>query len=308
MRANLRVGDLGVRELGQRLEHPGLAVVIGPFAARLRIDVASIVDPLRTLYRDYAVTDMDRVSSFHVDLTEQRSMLWRPKRVRFSVDGRAAHEDQPLEHALPTLEWGINLVVAMRFHCFLMLHAGVVERGGRAMLLPALPGHGKTTLCAAMTHRGWRLLSDEFGLLRPGTLDMIPIPRPMPLKNESIAVVEHFAPDAVLGPVARNTRKGDVSHVKAPTDSILRSGEKARAKWIVFPQWIGGEPTALEPVLKSEAFLLLATNAFNYETLGEAAFATASALIDECACYKLVYSDLEDAIRRLDALADHAPD
>ena len=64
------------------------------------------------------------------------------------------------------------------------------------MLLPAAPGSGKTTLCAGLSLRGWRLLSDEFGLIRPGTTDLVPVPRPMALKNESIDVIRQFDREA----------------------------------------------------------------------------------------------------------------
>jgi hypothetical protein len=47
----------------------------------------------------------------------------------------------------------------------------------------------------------------------------------------------------------------------------------------------------------------LATNAFNYEVLGEAAFRAVQRLINEAACYSLVYSDLADVVECLDELA-----
>ena len=130
--------------------------------------------------------------------------------VRFLVDGRAPHEDLPARQALAVLEWGLNLVIALRMHCYLMLHSAVLERAGRGLLLPAAPGFGKSTLCAALANRGWRLLSDEFGLIRSGTTDLLPLPRPIALKNESIDVIRAFAPDAYIGPSIPNTRKGTV--------------------------------------------------------------------------------------------------
>ena len=48
---------------------------------------------------------------------------------------------------------------------FLLLHAGAVERGGGAVLLPAQPGSAKSTLAAALACSGFRLLSDQFGVV-----------------------------------------------------------------------------------------------------------------------------------------------
>src|SRR5690606_29629152 len=182
---------------------------------------------------------------FHVRLTSPRR-LFRSRRVRLVVDGRVPHEDLPLDQALAVLEWGINLVIALRMPAFLLLHSAALERNGGLLLLPAAPGFGKTTLCAALAHRGFRLFSDEFGLVRPGTIDFLPLPRPMPLKNESIDVIRAFAPDAEIGPTIHNTRKGTIAHVKAPTDSVQRSAETAQVRWVVFPRWEAGRSLSLE--------------------------------------------------------------
>ena len=47
----------------------------------------------------------------------------------------------------------------------LLLHAGV-ERDGLALICPP-SWSGKSTLTAALSLRGWRLLSDEFGAFDP---------------------------------------------------------------------------------------------------------------------------------------------
>ena len=47
----------------------------------------------------------------------------------------------------------------------------------------------------------------------------------------------------------------------------------------------------------------LATNAFNYELLGEAGFRTVAKLVDQARCFHFVYSDLGEAIAMLTDLA-----
>lgn len=298
----MRLEDLPPTVLRQRLRDPGVGLRIGPFAVRVRSAAAALDAPLCRLYRDYPLLDPGTVFSCHVALHPVWRLFRRPGRfVRFTVDGRQPHEDHPYEQALAVFEWGLNLVVAMRAHAFLMLHSAVVERGGRALLLPAEPGDGKTTLCAALAGHGWRLLSDEFTLLRPGATDVLPMPRPMPLKNESIDVIRRFLPDAEFGPVIRGTRKGTVAHLRPSTDSVRRQAEPARARWVIFPKWRAGAALRLEPVPAEAGFMRLASNAFNYEVLGEAAFATVRQVIDGARCYTLEYSDLDAAVR---ALAD----
>ncbi len=99
------------------------------------------------------------------------------------------------------------------------------------------------------------------------------MPRPMPLKNQSIAVIRAFAPEAVLGPEIVGTRKGTVAHVRPPRHSVDLDMQPALARWLVFPRWQAGAALQFEELPSAEAFMRLATNAFNYEMHGEAAFA-----------------------------------
>ncbi len=302
------VATLGPDGFKARLIGEGLGLRLGPFDVLLRVRVPHITSALYHLYRHYPLLDADRVFSCHLSMYRVRA--WRKggtPMVRTLIDGRVPHEDMPAAHALPVLEWALNLAIVMRHQGYLMLHSAVVEREGCALLLPASPGHGKTTLCAALAHRGWRFFSDEFGLVKPGTRAALPVPRPMPLKNESIDVIRTFAPDAHLGPSVAGTRKGTVAHVRAPIASIARAAEPAAIRWVVFPRWVAGAALELEPVPKARAFMELATNAFNYEPLGLAAFQTVRQIIDQADCYHLAYSDLEEAVVRLSSLPSAVP-
>jgi HprK-related kinase A len=301
----MRVGDLPLKKFRSQIESAGLGIRVGPFDVLIRVRVPPILEPLQVLYAHYSVLEGERVYSMRTELRE----VWklRPpvsRRVRFEIDGNALHEDLPVEQALPVLEWGINLVVALRFANFVMLHTAVLERGGLALVLPAAPGDGKTTLCAALAHRGWRLLSDEFGLVRPGATAFVPIPRPMPLKNESIAVIRKFAPEAVIGPATEGTRKGTVAHARPPLDSIDRAGETAEPAWLVFPRWEAGAALSLSELPPREGFIRLASNAFNYDKHGEQGFTTVRDIVARTRSFRLVYSDLDEAVASMNRLAD----
>jgi len=211
----------------------------------------------------------------------------------------------PEEHILPFLEWGINWCVATQAHQYLMLHAGALEKNGNTLLMPAHPGSGKSTICAALCHRGWRLLTDEIALVRPADLALVPFPRLVSLKNQAIAVFRSFAPNAVLGPEYPKTHKGTVCHVRPPTDSIERSDEIGRARWIVLPQFKTGASLSLQPLDKTQAFIQLTDHSFNYALIGLRGFKAMTALVDACDCYTFEYGgDLEQAVAQLNALAD----
>ena len=81
------------------------------------------------------------------------------------------------------LEWGMNWCIASNAHQYFIMHSAMIEKNGQAILLPAPQGSGKSTLCAAMVNAGWRLFSDELGLIEPETLQAIPCTRPINLKE-----------------------------------------------------------------------------------------------------------------------------
>jgi HprK-related kinase A len=299
----MRVGDLALWKIEDHLATNGLLVQFGPFNIRIRSDLPSFASLAHQLYHHYPLPASAAMTDFHVQISRRRGLRrWLRPQSLFMLDGQSPFTPYAVEHAFPALEWGINWCLATRAHHLLMLHAAVVERDGQAIIFPAWPGHGKSTLCAALIHSGWRLLSDEFGLVRPEDGKLLPIPRLIPLKNESIDVIRHFRPEAVIGPSFLETRKGTVAHVRPPEESIIRGQEPAEPRWLIFPRWAADAPLTLEPIPKSEAFLMVATNAFNYEVLDATAFRLVTEMVRVCDCYSLRYSDLNEAITALDAL------
>jgi HprK-related kinase A len=179
---------------------------------------------------------------------------------------------------------------------WLILHAAVLERGGCALVMPGSPGKGKSTLAAALMLRGWRLLSDEFALLSPGDLCLTPVPRPVSLKNESIEAIRRFAPESVIGQASYDTAKGTVAHLRPTPESVMKSAQVARPRWIVFPRFVAGAAGELSPRSKARTLLEAAQNGFNYAILAETAFDALAAALDDCECYDFCYGDLEEAV------------
>jgi HprK-related kinase A len=300
----LTVADLPPRELAARLAGPGLVLRTGPFANRIRSDVPQLRDGIALLYADYPVDEPGGFADFHLSLHRAGGLRrWFRPQVRFAQEGMTPFKPLPLEQAYPMFEWVMNWCVSHRAHAWLIIHAAVLERHGRAVILPAPPGSGKSTLCAALVTRGWRLLSDEMTLVRLSDGAVLPLPRPVSLKNGSIDVIRGFAPDAVLSTPVENTAKGTIAHLKPPTDSILRAAEPARPACIVFPRFEAGAATSLTPLPKARAFMQVAENAFNYQALGAAGFAALGRLIDTSSQYEFHYSRLDEAMAAFERLA-----
>jgi HprK-related kinase A len=301
----MNVNALSPADLGQRLSGPGLRLRVGPFVYAVRSDVPRFAAGFRLLYDEFPLAGEDELADFHVRLTRPRWLRrWVRPQAGFVLDGSTVpYHPSPLSMALPLFEWGLNWCIWTHAHQYLIIHAAVVERHGQALILSAPSGSGKSTLCAGLVQRGWRLLSDELTLVRPQDGSLVPLARPICLKNDSIRVIREFAPRAVFGPVSHGTHKGCVAHVRPPSDSVARVHEPAMPAWVLFPRYEAGAAASLTPVSRGQAFLRLVDNAFNYSPLGVKGFETLAGLIDACSCYQFCYGDLEEATARLGALA-----
>lgn len=299
----MKVSDLSFSAFAAALGN-GLRLRLGPFTVQWRVRVPVAQAALHVLYAHHPLAGADDPPEACIDCRPaiEPRRPWR-RRVHLYIDGRFHAAQARPQLSVPAFEWTMNWSVATRAHEFLMLHAAVVERGGRAVVLPAPPGSGKSTLCAALVACGWRLLSDEFTLIRPEDGLIAPLPRPVSLKERSIEVMRRFAPAAVYGDVFPGTVKGTIGYVMPPAASVAAQGEPAVPGWVVFPRWELDAPLRIEPVSRTDAFVALNRNAVNYSILGEAGAAVLSDLAAACPAVRLSYGRLDDAVAAVDRLA-----
>lgn len=298
------VSTLSRSNLQSRLGSGGIYLQTGAFVTHLQTAIRSVVEGIGLLYADYPLAEQEDFADFHITLARPPNLRrWFKPQVVFSADGISPYKPLPFEQAFPMFEWGMNWCVSTQAHRYLIIHAAVIEKGGFAAILPAPPGSGKSTLCAALVSRGWRLLSDELALVRIGDGKLLPLPRPISLKNASIDVMRRFQPDIVMSRPINDTVKGTVAHVRAPTDSVARAWEQAAPAWVIFPQYQADAATTLEPIPKARAFMQVAQSAFNYSLHGPNGFDTLSGLIQASQCYRFTYSALDEAIATFAALA-----
>jgi HprK-related kinase A len=294
---------MGLPELTALLGSDGLGLDFGAAGGRIRTDLPALAAAIHRVYRQFPVEESNGFFDVTASVRKARGLRRHvAPQIEFTVDGEVPFEPFPAATDLPLLEWGLNWCLAERCNTYLLLHAGVVERAGVAVILPALPGSGKSTLTAALTVSGFRLLSDEFGVVRLDDGLCMPMLRPIALKNESIGVITGLCADAAFGPVFPGTRKGDVAHLAPDAESVSKRHLPAAARLIVFPRFQAGAATRLEPIGRARAFAKLAVNSFNYEVLGPAAFEAAARLIARCDCCRLSYGELAEAISVIDEL------
>lgn len=275
----------------------------GPFNLCLKSDINSISQHVYKLYPQNRHIDEALPVDFYIEIFKQTGIRrWVKPQVIFSLDGYRPFTPLPLNQAPAQFEWGLNWCIASQMHQYLIIHSAVVEKHGISIILPGSPGSGKSTLCAGLVNRGWRLLSDEMALVSLQNLDIQPIPRPVSLKNNSINIIKHFAPDSVMGEIIPNTTKGNISHMLAPQESVLRQHETAKLSYIIFPKYNEKSQTVLTEKPKAQACMSLIENTFNFNILGEQGFDAVTDIIDKSICFDFTYPDLNEAIFKLESL------
>lgn len=286
------------------LPKQNLTLDSGPFRVGIESSDPVFLDTLAYFYRDSVLQDGPHVLDYDIKIYRPRSIRrWLRPQIQFEIDGMRPFDPHPAENGFPMYEWGLNWCIATSAHRYMMLHAGTVAFGDSAMILPGNPGSGKSTLSAALHLRGARLLSDEFGLVRPEKGDLLPMPRGIPLKNASIEAILEFDPAAPLGPTYPKTRKGRVRHLRPDAASQARHDVPAAPRWLVFPKYQAGAQESLQPLDRTGAFQQLAFNCFNYKLLGETAFRAVAQIVRQADCYTFTFSRLDRAVEQLSALA-----
>jgi HprK-related kinase A len=286
-----------------RLATSGVQVSLGPFLVRVRSDLPGVHEYLSRLYADFPLAAGDG-GHFDIVVVATRGLRrWLRPQANLVVNGERPF--LPLQGILAgaMFEWSLNWCVGNQAHRWIAIHAAVLERNGRTLILSGESGAGKSTLCAALALNGWRLFSDEFALIDPDSGRLAPLPRPISLKNASIEIIRRRGRDQVFGTEGVDIEGARFVHMKPPSESVRRAREESPPGWVVLPRWSAGRPTAFKPLPKAQALLRLADQSFNYNYLGAKGYESIAALVGRSDCYTLEYSDLDDVLSRLESVA-----
>lgn len=274
-----------------------------PFSVRVSTDSPTLFTDLAALYPAEVLQSTscaNHIYDFHIDYMRRFSGKGRPYHFRTGSEHfRMADANQ----LIPTFEWGLNWCVSAYQQQYLAIHAAVLEKDGKALIMPAPPGSGKSTLCALLMLRGWRLLSDEMCLIDPATGHLQPYVRPVSLKNASIEVIQQYQPGISVLHRTPDTEKGTVAYLR-PTDlSWQQLNTQAEPAWIVFPSYQAeAEAVAVFAMPKADTLLYLAQNSFNYAVFAAEGFSLLCNLVDNTESFRLEYSNTEQMLELVEQL------
>ncbi|WP_166838943.1 HprK-related kinase A [Rheinheimera pleomorphica] len=273
-----------------------------PFSVLVTNRCSKLRSALAELYPPSILTAPDDsiIYDFCLDVRRRWAGWGRPFHVSSAQQHFRMTERQQL---VPVFEWGLNWCVASYQHQYLAIHAAVLERGGKALIMPAPPGSGKSTLCAALMQEGWRLLSDEMCLVDLLSGEIVPYVRPLSLKNQSLKLLKQWYPQADIRQITTGTTKGTVGYMLPGVSSWQAYRQTATAAWVVFPQYNASQQQlALTCLRKADAFMHLAHNSFNYTVLSARGFNSLSTLVQQTDSFRLEYADIEQALHEINQL------
>ncbi|MCV2886007.1 HprK-related kinase A [Aestuariibacter sp. AA17] len=270
----------------------------GLYSFKLHTATQQALINANTIYGD--APNVDR-ADFSISLkTESYIRRWIRPQIKFFADASSPFKPMPRSQAYPLLEWGMNWCISAHVFDHLLLHAAVLVKNNKAIIFPALPGSGKSTLSAFLGLSGWTVYSDEMAVIDFQTYTVRPLYRPVCLKNNSIDIIEKRFPTATVTPRCFDTIKGTVAHVKTLKWSDYARLESVPIAAVVFPQYEKNAQTSITLVNQTDTFQYLVDNAFNYHVLGETGFCALSGVLEKASTYSAVYSDLADIASFLD--------
>lgn len=293
--------NLTTQEIEGALKGQGLGLELHGFRCVVSSDTGLLAAKIHQLYAGYqASLSPEGFYDFRISVDRVRRPF-RSTEVEFFWEGTSPFPPLPFEQTHPLFEWGLNWCIATASGCDIVVHSAVIERNGKALVLPGHPGSGKSTLCADLALGKFRLLSDELTIIDPHDRHVRPFPRPISLKNNSIDLIAKRHPSALVTKRITDTRKGDIAYVPPPSASLV-APSAVPIGWIVFPQYSANSRTEITPITRANAFARLLENAFNVDLIGQTGYIAFAESIAQAECFDLRYSDLDEVSLWLDEL------
>ncbi|MEJ0020633.1 MAG: PqqD family peptide modification chaperone [Acetobacteraceae bacterium] len=190
----------------------------------------------------------------------------------------------------------------------LNLHAGVVAGPAGAVLLPAPPGSGKSTLTAALVRSGLDYFSDEVALLAADDLAVMAFPLAMCIKLTGLAAMQALYPGSDALPVHTRVDGKRVVYLPLPRDRVPEPGARRQVAAIVFPRYDPGATSTIRPLARPEALARLMSQCVGVGPVLQAAdIARLVAWIRGIPCFEAVYPDLPLVVAAIGRMVGAAP-
>jgi hypothetical protein len=183
----------------------------------------------------------------------------------------------------------------------IVLHAALLARGARGVLLPGASGSGKTMLAAWLSRCGLDPLSDEAAHLSEEAEDAESFARPFCFKGPWLEPLG-------LGDVDPQSVLCDDGVTLVPRQILNPTAQAPTVvpRLIVFPHFQAGAAFALERLTQGRAAVRLLETVANARNLSDLGAGRVTALVRQVEAYSLTYgsfAQLDPLLERIEALS-----
>ena len=209
------------------------------------------------------------------------------------VDSKLEDNMIKRENLLPVLYDRIRIYHYQRNPFLVALHAAVLHYNDTTLIFPGISGAGKSTLAAYLMYKGFTLFSDELTIIDENKT-FTPLPLGVTLKEASWHIIEPFTDTMVSMKTHLRFDNQKIKFVLPP--KIVNKKYKAKKMIFIFPQFIQGSATQLEPlslVTVLENFIDAGYHLCNPNDFEKVLLWLN--ILSEAKLYSLEYSNIEEA-------------
>ncbi len=251
-----------------------------------------ITDDIQYVLGDFTISRAARRAPVHVYRFVELGSR-RDQRHRLSLDGVEVTTASSLREVFYAFLNHVHSMMFERTRDLLLVHAGCVSQGDVAVLLPADPGSGKTTLVASLVRAGFGYLSDEIAPVDPQSGLVHPFPRALIVRKSSLRLFGDVPASTGLSPVTYKNRRF-ISAQDLGAETVR--GPRLPGL-VVVPRFEPGAETSLTPLRPAETAIELWQHVMNLRNLAAApALDAIRRVAVRVRGYRLVTGDLNEGI------------
>ena len=237
---------------------------------------------LEPMLQDLAALPVKKSSGVRL-MVEAHEEGWRMRDKSSDIERKLRHAGDLIYHLSDRIVFHIA-DKASNVHC---LHAAAVAVDGRALVIPAMSGSGKSSFTAWLVANSFDYLSDELILL--SQCSVAGISRPIQIKPHG---AEAMAPLLLEG---RKMIHGKLANALMPESlggKICRAASPSLSM-IIFPQYTKDSQFSFNRIPSAEAGMKLMANHVNARNLDGHGFREMMEIIRNTACYQLEYGGFD---------------
>ena len=200
-------------------------------------------------------------------------------------------------HLIPCLERLILFRVLEELKHLFQIHAGAVERDGKALLLPAPAGSGKTLLVLGLVKKGFKFLSDDVALVHLDRAFLQPLPMSPVVKGYAFSLLR--ALDLSVGAdIYRNPLNGEKLYYFNLTEiSPNPVGVPSPVRFVFFPHHDPAVKSSLRPISRAEAAARIIKNSLNFDVSANCFIDLVTRLVSKAECFDLWFKQIDEGPR-----------